>query len=149
MLHVHMHDWVEHEKQIEEKFKLNQTGKTKLVNHLSSTGRNFLIRDRNSAFYLPLESLQNSLGFWYSRFFQISFGIGLKVQIDPDSSICPELTPPPNFSDHSSWAVGRSVRNWHLPQNLYHFCIVRFSWFYTSLSQRSFARLSLLKQNLS
>ncbi len=64
MLHVHMHVWVELEKnQIKEKFKLNQTGKTKLVNHLSSTDRNFLIRNRNSAFYPPLERLQNPLGF--------------------------------------------------------------------------------------
>jgi hypothetical protein len=86
---------------------LNQTGKIKLINHPSSTDRNFLIQDRNSAFYLPLERLQNSLGFWYSRFPQISFGSGLKVQIDPDSSICPELTPPPTFSGHNSRTVGR------------------------------------------
>jgi hypothetical protein len=107
MLHVHMHVWVELEKQIEEKFKLNQTGKTKLVNHLSSTDRNILIRNRNFAFYPPLERLQNPLGFWYSRFFRISFGSGLKVQSCPDSSICPELTPPPTFSGHNSWTVGR------------------------------------------
>jgi hypothetical protein len=107
MLQVHMHDRVELEKQIEEKFKLNQTAKTKLVNHPSSMGRNFLIRDPNSEFYPPLERLQNSLGFWYSRFPHISFGSGLKVQIDPDSSICPELTPPPTFSDHNSRTVGR------------------------------------------
>jgi hypothetical protein len=74
----------------------------KLINYPSSTGRNFLIRDRNSAFYQPLESLQNSLGFWYSRFPHISFGSGLQVQIGPDSSVCPELTPPPTFSDHDS-----------------------------------------------
>jgi hypothetical protein len=74
----------------------------KLVNYPCSTGRNFLIRDWNSAFYPPLERIQISLGFWYSRFPQISFGSGLKVQIDPDSSIYPELTPPPTFSDHNS-----------------------------------------------
>jgi hypothetical protein len=34
----------------------------------NSIGRNFLIRDRNSAFYPPLERLKNSIGFWYSRF---------------------------------------------------------------------------------
>jgi hypothetical protein len=78
----------------------------KLVNYLSSTGLNFLIRDWNSAFYPPLERLQNSLGFWYSRFPKISFESGLKVQIDPDSSICPELTPPPNFSDHNFLTFG-------------------------------------------
>jgi hypothetical protein len=102
MLHVHMHVLVELEKQIEEKFKLNQTRKTKLVNHPSSTDRNFLIRSRNSAFYPPLESLKISLGFWYSRFFRILFGSGPKVQSCPDSLISPELTPPPTFSDHNS-----------------------------------------------
>jgi hypothetical protein len=45
-----MHDGVELEKQ-------NQTGKTKLVNHPSSTDHNFLIRDQNSAIYPPLERL--------------------------------------------------------------------------------------------
>jgi hypothetical protein len=30
------------------------------------------------------------------------FGSGLKVQICPDSSICVELTPSPNFSYHNS-----------------------------------------------
>jgi hypothetical protein len=94
MLHVHMHVLVELEKQIEEKFKLNQTRKTKLVNHPSSTDRKFLIRSRNSAFYPPLERLKISLGFWYSRFFQILFESGPKVQSCPDSLICPELTPP-------------------------------------------------------
>jgi hypothetical protein len=97
-----MHDGVELEKEIEEKFKLNQTGKTKLINHPSSTDRNFLIRDQNSVFYPPLERLQNSIGFLYSRFFQILFGSGFKVQSCPDSLICPELTPPPTFSGHNS-----------------------------------------------
>jgi hypothetical protein len=32
----------------------------------------------------------------------IFFRCGLKVQICPDSSICPELTPPPTFSDLNS-----------------------------------------------
>jgi hypothetical protein len=67
-----------------------------------STGSNFLIRDRNSVFYQLLERLQNSLGFWYSMFPHILFGNGVKVPIYPDSSICPELTPPPSFSDHNS-----------------------------------------------
>jgi hypothetical protein len=31
VLHTHMHDWVELEKQIKEKIKLTQTGKTKLI----------------------------------------------------------------------------------------------------------------------
>jgi hypothetical protein len=31
-------------------------------------------------FYLPLERLENSLGVWYSRVPQNSFGSGLKVQ---------------------------------------------------------------------
>jgi hypothetical protein len=46
---------------------------------LNSTGRNFFIRDQNSKFYPPLERLQISLGVWYSRFPQNSFGGGLKV----------------------------------------------------------------------
>jgi hypothetical protein len=84
VLHTHMHDCVE----LEIKLKTNKSiRKTKLVNYPSSTSRNFLIRNRNSAFYPPLERLQNYLGFWYSRFFQILFGSGLKFQIDPDSSI--------------------------------------------------------------
>jgi hypothetical protein len=28
--------------------------------------------------------------------------LGLKSNVDPDSLICPELTPPPTFSDHNS-----------------------------------------------
>jgi hypothetical protein len=73
----------------------------------NSTGRNFLIRDWNSALYPPLETLQNSLGFSYSMLPQILFGRGIKVQCCPDSSICPKLTPPPSFSDHTSWTVSR------------------------------------------
>jgi hypothetical protein len=69
------------DKQIEEKFKLNQTRKTKLVNHPSSTDRNFLIRNRNPTFYPSLERLKSSLEFWYL------FESGLKVQSCPDSSI--------------------------------------------------------------
>jgi hypothetical protein len=91
------------EEQIENKLEVNSNRKH--VTHnitLNSTGRNSLIRDRNSAFYPPLETLQNSLGFWYSRFPQISFGSGIKVQICKDSSTCPELTPLPTFSDHNS-----------------------------------------------
>jgi hypothetical protein len=107
MLQVHMHVRVELEKQIEEKFKLNRTGKMKLVNHPSSTDRDFLIRNQNSAFYPVLERLKISLGFWYSSFFRILFGSGLKVQSCPDSSLCPELTPPPIFSGHNSWTVSR------------------------------------------
>jgi hypothetical protein len=52
-------------------------------------------------FYPPLERLQNSLGFWYSRFPQNSFESGLKDQICPDSLVCPELTPSPTFSNHN------------------------------------------------
>jgi hypothetical protein len=69
------------------------------------TGCNFLIPNWNSAFYTPLQMLQNSLGFWYWRFPHISFGSGLQVQSCPDSSIYPELTPPASFSDHNSWSV--------------------------------------------
>jgi hypothetical protein len=92
---------------LESIWKQNQTGKMTLVNHPSSTDHNFLIRDQNSAFYPALERLQNYIGFWYSRFFPISFGSGLKVWCCPDSSIWPEPTPPPTFSDHNSWTVGR------------------------------------------
>jgi hypothetical protein len=89
--------------QIENKFEVNSNRKT--VTHnvtLNSTGCNFLIRDQNSAFYPLLERLHNSIGFWYSWFPHISFGSGLKVQIYPDGSISPELTPPSTFSDHNS-----------------------------------------------
>jgi hypothetical protein len=49
------------------------------------------MRGQNSEFYLSLERLQNSLGFWYSEFSHISFAIRHKVHICPDSLICPEL----------------------------------------------------------
>jgi hypothetical protein len=91
------------EEQIENKLEVNSNRKIVSRNATPNLTRcNFLIRDRNSAFYPPLETLRNSLGFWYLRFSQISFGSGLKVQIGSDSSICPELTPPLNFSDHNS-----------------------------------------------
>jgi hypothetical protein len=45
----------------------------------------------------------------YSVFFQISFGIGLKVQNCLDNLIRPEFisNSPPTCSDHNSWTVGR------------------------------------------
>jgi hypothetical protein len=96
------------EEQIENKLEVNSNRKNVTRNATSnSTGRNFLIRGWNSEFYPLLERLQNYLGLWYSRFPQDPFGSGIKVQNYPDSSICPELTPPPNFSDHTSWTVGR------------------------------------------
>jgi hypothetical protein len=91
------------EEQIENKLEVNSNRKH--VTHnvtLISTGRTFLIRDQNYVFYPPLERLQISIGFWYSRFSQNLFGVGLKFQSGPDSSIYPELTPPPTFSDHNS-----------------------------------------------
>jgi hypothetical protein len=92
-----------YEEQIENKFEVNSNRKHVTHNVTPiSTGRNFLIRDLNYVFYPPLERLQISLGFWYSRFSQNLFGTGLKVQSVPDSSICPELTPPPTFSDHKT-----------------------------------------------
>jgi hypothetical protein len=63
--------------QIENKLEVNSNRKNETCNVTpNSTGSNFLIRDQNSAFYPPLE---NSLGFWYSRFPQDPFGSGLKV----------------------------------------------------------------------
>jgi hypothetical protein len=91
------------EEQIENKLEVNSNQKNITRNATpNSTSRNFLTQDQNSRFYPPLEKLQNSLGFWYSRLPQIPFGSRLKVQICPDSSIWPELTPPPNFGDHNS-----------------------------------------------
>jgi hypothetical protein len=91
------------EEQIENKLEVNSHRKNITHNVTpNSTGRNFIIRDQNSNFYPPLERLENSLGVWYLRFPQNSFGSGRKVQICPDSSICPELTPPPYFSDRNS-----------------------------------------------
>jgi hypothetical protein len=49
------------------------------------------MRGQNSELYQSLERLQNSLGFWYSEFSHISFGIRLKVQSYSDSLICLEL----------------------------------------------------------
>jgi hypothetical protein len=70
------------EEQIENKFEVNSNRKNVTRNVTpNSTGCNFLIRDRNSKFYPPLERIQNSLGFWYSRFLQDPFGSGLKVHI--------------------------------------------------------------------
>jgi hypothetical protein len=97
-LHKHMHSGVE----LESNLNPNSNRKNETCKLPSSTGCNFPIRDRNSAFHPPLERLQNYLGFWYSRFPQISFESGLKAQIVPDSSVCPELTPSPTFSDHNS-----------------------------------------------
>jgi hypothetical protein len=94
------------EEQIENKLEVN-SNRNVTRNYLNSTGRNFLIWDQNPVFYQPLERLQNSLGFWYSRFPQDPFGSRLKVQICSDSSVWLELTPPPTFSDHNSWTVGR------------------------------------------
>jgi hypothetical protein len=50
--------------QIENKLEvnLNRKNETHKVTP-NSTDRNFLIQDRNSVFYPPLERLQNSLGF--------------------------------------------------------------------------------------
>jgi hypothetical protein len=107
----------------EERFenKLEVNSNRKHVTHnvtLNSTGCNFLIWDRNSAFCPPLERLQNSLWFCYSTSPQISFGSGVKVQICPDSSICPELTPFSAVIDHNSWTVGRiRVDLWFLERS--------------------------------
>jgi hypothetical protein len=57
------------EEQIKNKFEVNSNRKNVTRNITpNSTGRNFLILDQNSEFYLPLERLQNSLGFQYSGF---------------------------------------------------------------------------------
>ncbi len=57
------------EEQIENKLEVNSNRKNVTCNATpDSIGRNFLIRDQNSEFYPPLERLQNSLGFRYSRF---------------------------------------------------------------------------------
>jgi hypothetical protein len=91
------------EEQIENKLEVNSNRKNVTRNVTPNLiGRNFLIRDQNSMFCPLLERLQNSMGLWYSRFPQNSFGSGIKVQICPDSSICPELTSPPTFSGHNS-----------------------------------------------
>jgi hypothetical protein len=145
MLHVHMHVWVELEKQIEEKFKLNRTGKMNLVNHPSSTDRNFLIQNWNSAFYPPLERMKISLGFWYSRFFQISFRSRLKVQSCLDGLIWPELILPQisvAITPEPLVGWGCICASWKGLKIPYHFRIVHFSWFCGSLSQRSFVRSS-------
>jgi hypothetical protein len=72
--------------QMENKLEVNPSRENETRNVTSiSTGLNFIIRDRNSAFYPLLERIQNSLGFWYSRFPQILSASGLKVQICPDS----------------------------------------------------------------
>jgi hypothetical protein len=76
------------EEQIENKLEVNSNRKNVTHNATpNSTGCNILIRDQNSAFYPPLERLQNSPGFWCSRFPQNLFESGLKVQSCPDSSI--------------------------------------------------------------
>jgi hypothetical protein len=76
------------EEQIENKFEVNSNQKNVTRNAtLNSTGRNFLIRDLNSAFYPPLERLQFFLGFLYSMFPQNLFECGLKVQSCLDNSI--------------------------------------------------------------
>jgi hypothetical protein len=91
------------EEQIENKLEVDSNQKNITHNFApNSTNHNFLIQDQNSIFYPPLERLQNFVGFWYSRVPQNLFGSGLKVQSCSDSSICPKLTPPPNFSDHHS-----------------------------------------------
>jgi hypothetical protein len=91
------------EEQIEKKLEVNSNRKTVTHNAtLNSTGLNFLIRDRNSEFYPPLERIQNSLGFWYSGFCQNTFESGCNFQTCLDGLICPELTPTPTFSDHNS-----------------------------------------------
>jgi hypothetical protein len=93
---------------LESKLEVNSNRKNVTCNvTTNSTGHNFLIRDWISKFYPSLERFKNSLGFWYLRIPQDSLGSGCKVQICPDSSICPELTPSPTFSDHKSWTVGR------------------------------------------
>jgi hypothetical protein len=57
------------EEQIETKLEVNSNQKNVTRNvTLNSTGHNFPIRDQNSKFYPQLERLQNSMGFWYSRF---------------------------------------------------------------------------------
>jgi hypothetical protein len=86
----------------ENELEVNSNRKTILVMLPISTGHNFLSRGQNSEFYPPLGRLQNSLGFWYSEFSLNSFGSGCRVQICPDSLICPELTPHSTVSDHNS-----------------------------------------------
>jgi hypothetical protein len=57
------------EEQIKNKLQVNSNRKNVTRNITpNSTGRNFLILDQNSEFYLLLERLQNSLGFRYSGF---------------------------------------------------------------------------------
>jgi hypothetical protein len=97
--------------------------------------------DWNSEFYPSLERLRNSLGFWYSEFSHISFGIRFKVQNCPDSLICPELI----FSSTPQLSViiipeplvgwGRICSFWKGLKILYHFCIVQFSWFCTVFNE--------------
>jgi hypothetical protein len=66
------------EEQLKTKLKLTQPEKITRNVTPNSTGRKFLIRDRNSVFYPPLERLQNSLGFWYSRLPRFRLEVGLK-----------------------------------------------------------------------
>jgi phage-related protein len=69
-----------YEEQIENKLEVDSNQKNVTRNIApNSTGRNFFIRDQNSKFHPPLERLQISLGVWYSRFPQNSFGGRLKV----------------------------------------------------------------------
>jgi hypothetical protein len=52
------------EEQIDNNLEVNSNWKNVTRNAIpNSTGRNLLIRDQNSAFYPPLERIQNSLGF--------------------------------------------------------------------------------------
>jgi hypothetical protein len=57
------------EEHIENKLEVNSNRKNVTHNIKPiSTVCNFLIRDLNHMFYLPLERVQNYLGVWYSRF---------------------------------------------------------------------------------
>jgi hypothetical protein len=89
-LHVHVHDENEPEEQIKNKFEVNLTHNTVTPHVLNFNYRNFLIRAQNSVFYPPLERLQNSPGFLCSVFPENPGGSRLKVQLFPDTSICPE-----------------------------------------------------------
>jgi hypothetical protein len=107
-LHMYVHEWVELWKTTWKQTwsELKPENRSSLC-YPNSTARNILIRDQNSEFYPLLERLQNSPGFWYSGFPQNSFWSGIKVQICPDNSICPELTPPPTSIDRNSWIISR------------------------------------------
>jgi hypothetical protein len=79
------------------------------------------------------------------------FGSGLKVQTWPDSSVCPELTPPPlsvTISPEPLVGWGCICAFCKGLKIFYHFHIVHFSWHCTSLSQQSFARSLSVKSKI-